>query len=155
MSTLLPLFVLTLLATAPQNGDADLAAHFADAGVEGTLVLASLDGETQFVHNPERAARRYCPASTFKIPNTLIALETGALKDKDELLKWDGKKHQFADWNKDQTLASAFAASCVWNSTSAWPRKLATRVTESSLSASTTATRAPAAMWRDSGWMIR
>ncbi|MGI9140377.1 MAG: hypothetical protein ACR2GJ_04635 [Gemmatimonadaceae bacterium] len=28
-------------------------------------------------HNPERAAQRSIPASTFKIPNTLIALETG------------------------------------------------------------------------------
>jgi beta-lactamase class D len=54
------------------------------------------------------------PASTFKIPNTLIALEEGAIADEKQVLKWDGKNNVYAAWNKDQTLESAFKTSCIW-----------------------------------------
>ena len=111
--------ILTLLfaiaCAAPGYAeDAELASLFADVGVEGSIVIASLDGRRRYVHNETRADRRYPAASTFKIFNTLIALEEGALSGLDEVLRWDGRVHEFPDWNQDHTLKSAYAVSCVW-----------------------------------------
>jgi|GEM_PF-6641801 len=54
------------------------------------------------------------PCSTFKLPHTAIAIETGALKNFDEVIVWDGVKHWLPAWNKDQTLHSAVKFSVVW-----------------------------------------
>ena len=94
--------------------DPVLAELFSQQGVQGTIVLSSLNGGTTFIHNDLRAGQRFSPASTFKIPNTLIALEEKALAGKDAIFKWDGHLHDVATWNHDQTLTSAFQVSCVW-----------------------------------------
>ncbi|WP_338035837.1 class D beta-lactamase [Halochromatium roseum] len=100
--------------TAVQAEDAEIAALFAEAGVQGTLVLSRLDGQAVIVHNAARAKQRLPVASTFKIFNTLIALEEGAISGIDEVMRWDGRQHPYPAWNQDQTLKSAFAVSCVW-----------------------------------------
>lgn len=91
-----------------------VAQLFADQNINGTLVIASLHDERTIIHNERRAAQRFSPASTFKIFNTLIALQHGAVSDKYDVFRWDGQRHDFAVWNSDQTLASAFKVSCVW-----------------------------------------
>ncbi len=65
----------------------DLGRFF--AGVEGTFVL--LDAQTRRIirYNPERARTRFLPASTYKIPNTLIALETGVASGPEFPLVWE------------------------------------------------------------------
>ncbi|MBT6211451.1 MAG: class D beta-lactamase, partial [Woeseia sp.] len=87
---------------------------FQAEGVEGTFVVASSDGQTLHVHNEKRAKRQLSPASTFKILNTLIALDVGVVTSKDSAFQWDGTKRGLDAWNKDQTLQSAFKVSCVW-----------------------------------------
>lgn len=62
----------------------------------------------------ERAGERMPPCSTFKIPNALIGLETGVVADEKAFFKWHGVKRMAPEWNRDQTLASAFAVSAVW-----------------------------------------
>ena len=114
MPRLLLLLAALVIAAPAHAEDADLAALFAAAGVEGTLVIADLDGDSVHVHNASRAAQRFPTASTFKILNTLIALEEGVVAGPDALIPWDGRVHDMPDWNRDHTLASAFAASCVW-----------------------------------------
>ncbi|WP_236021696.1 class D beta-lactamase [Geomesophilobacter sediminis] len=91
-----------------------MARLFNEKNIQGTIVISSLDGTTTYSHNDTRAATRMLPASTFKIPNTLIALEEGAIADETQVLKWDGKVRSIAVWNKDQTVESAFKSSCVW-----------------------------------------
>ena len=55
-----------------------------------------------------------CPCSTFKIWNTLIGLETGAIKSADQAFyKWDGETRAVSEWNRNLTLKEAFQASCV------------------------------------------
>jgi len=54
------------------------------------------------------------PASTFKIPNSLIALESGIVENELTQFKWDGTNYQNASWNKDQNLKEAFQNSTVW-----------------------------------------
>ncbi len=94
--------------------DPDLTRLFRSAGVEGTMVIASLEGKEIFVYNKVRSEERLTPASTFKIPNTLIALQEGAVKNEKEVIKWDGKDKGSEAWNRDQTLETAFPTSCVW-----------------------------------------
>lgn len=82
--------------------------------LNGTIVIVSRNTGKEYTHNSARSRERFIPASTFKIPNTLIALQEHAVKGTDEIIRWDGTKSQIADWNKDQNIQSAFAASCVW-----------------------------------------
>src|SRR5688572_25077385 len=87
--------------------DARLGALLASAGVEGTFLLYDPALGQILVHDPARADRNFLPASTFKILNSLIALETGAVRDADELFRWDGVDRGSSGWNSDQTLRQA------------------------------------------------
>lgn len=90
--------------------------YFSDADVTGTIVVIDerKTPATTFVFDRERAARRYSPASTFKIPHTLFALDAGAVADEFQVFKWDGVKRSFAGHNQDQTLRSAMRYSTLW-----------------------------------------
>jgi beta-lactamase class D len=56
---------------------------------------------------------RVTPASTFKVPHALIALDAGVV-EASEVLAYDGKPLDFASWRKDHTLASAMRNSVLW-----------------------------------------
>jgi beta-lactamase class D len=95
----------------------DAAPHFGD--LEGTFLL--VDGAGQWIvrHRPDRAALRFLPASTFKIPNTLIALETGVADGPGFMLHRDENVAPREDWwpaswSGDHTLATALPGSVVW-----------------------------------------
>ncbi|WP_169331851.1 class D beta-lactamase [Robiginitomaculum antarcticum] len=60
-----------------------------------------------------RLAQRYPPASTSKIPHTLIMIEDG-FASPETIFEWDGTQRTFDIWNRDHTLASAFQYSAVW-----------------------------------------
>ncbi len=89
---------------------------FAQYDATGTLVIADERGEDRDlqVYDPDRAQRRYSPASTYKIPHTLFALDAGAVKDEFEVFAWDGVKRSFEPHNQDQDLRSAMRNSAVW-----------------------------------------
>lgn len=116
--------VISILAVSAAFGDIDgqqeglqsdaVADLFRAEGMIGTLVVASADGKPVYVHNRERARERFSPASTFKIPNTLIALDAAVVTSKDTPFVWDGTVRGVRAWNRDQTLESAFKVSCVW-----------------------------------------
>ena len=92
----------------------DVTDIFESAGVDGALVVMKLDGDIVHVHNTKRALQPYSPASTFKIVNTLIALERGIADVETTRFRWDGVDRDIAAWNQDQSLRSAFQVSCVW-----------------------------------------
>jgi beta-lactamase class D len=60
------------------------------------------------------ADERLNPCSTFKILNSMIALDTGVIKDENETIKWDGVVRQYPFWNHDHSMRSAIAVSTVW-----------------------------------------
>lgn len=100
---------------APKNEvRAGLLKHFTDEGTVGTFA-AFKAGDNAFVVSDETRSREaVLPASTFKIPNSIIALETGVVADPDkDVFKWDGKTYAIKEWNKDHTLRTAIAASAV------------------------------------------
>jgi beta-lactamase class D len=55
-------------------------------------------------------SRKTAPASTFKIPHALIALQTGVI-DSTTVVKWDGTRYDFESWQRDHTLDSAIKRS--------------------------------------------
>lgn len=115
ISTLFLVLCFTHLDAAPLSyDDPDILHVMQEHGVEGTLIIASEDSLITYICNSARASTCLCPASTFKIANSIIAIEEGVLKDQYEMVKWDGQKHFLEAWNQDQNLKSAFKASCVW-----------------------------------------
>ena len=99
------------------NTYSDFRRHF--RFTEGTFVLFNPQTEEIVRHNPERAAQRFLPASTFKIPHTLIALETRIASGPDYSLARDPARSPQRDWwpdiwTKDHTLGSALQHSVVW-----------------------------------------
>jgi beta-lactamase class D len=92
----------------------DLAKHFSDDGTDGTFVGYKVDDYLVISSDKDRSGEAKLPASTYKVPNSLIALETGVVEDPDkDVFKWDGVKRGIEAWNRDHTLRSAIAASAV------------------------------------------
>jgi beta-lactamase class D len=91
-----------------------LAKRFFDEGTVGTFVGYKTGDYLIIASDKVRSGEAKLPASTFKIPNSLIALETGVVADPDkDVFKWDGVVRSIEPWNKDHTLRSAIAASAV------------------------------------------
>lgn len=95
------------------DSTADLARFFPDS-TEGTFVLYDAQSGVTTRYNPERAAERRTPASTFKIFNSLVALDAGAVADEHEIVEWDGIDRGSTGWNESQDLETAFRRSTVW-----------------------------------------
>lgn len=91
----------------------DWTHFFRDADTDGTFVLYDLKRDVYQACNISRAEQRFSPASTFKIPNSLIALQTGVVKNERQVFKWDGVQRANEDWNRDHDLRSAFRYSVV------------------------------------------
>jgi beta-lactamase class D len=97
----------------------DLGRYFADAGVEGTFVLLDPQEERSVLYGPERADEPFLPASTYKVPHALIALETGVVSGPEYTIEWDPSLHPKEEWwpevwAKDHTLETALKNSVIW-----------------------------------------
>jgi beta-lactamase class D len=100
-----------------QQGEAtqvNFARHFQDLEVEGSIVIYDLNQNRTYQYNPERNATPFLPASTFKILNSLISLETGVIANDLALLTWDGVERMVPAWNRDLNMRVAFSQSAVW-----------------------------------------
>ena len=87
---------------------------FDSNSVNGAFLLYDLKKDTTLVFNQPRTKIGFLPASTFKIINSMIALESGVIADEEEIIKWDGEKRFVSDWNRDHNLRSAIKYSVVW-----------------------------------------
>ncbi|MFY7964867.1 MAG: class D beta-lactamase [Chitinophagaceae bacterium] len=91
-----------------------LKKFFDENKVEGTFALYN-NGQGNFnIYNLSRFKdSSYTPASTFKIVNSLIGLQTGIISSTKMQIKWDGIDRGMPEWNKDLTMEEAFKVSCV------------------------------------------
>lgn len=114
--SLLCLASASFCSAAEPTKTADWQATFTKFNAKGTLVISDERAKPAklLVFNPERAKQRMSPASTFKIPHSLMALDAGALKDEFQLFRWDGVERSFAGHNQDQNLRSAMRTSAIW-----------------------------------------
>lgn len=87
---------------------------FKTAGVDGSFVLHDVSGQNYIGHDRVRAEKRFAPASTFKIPNSLIGLSVGAVGSVDEALPYRGQPNPFSKaWERDMGLREAIKLSNV------------------------------------------
>jgi len=107
------LFLTIVLGCFLFAEDATLAKLFEEDHLKGAMVIESLDGKERYVYNEQRCQMPLLPASTFKIPNTLIALDKGVVTE-NSILVWDKVERSIPSWNQNQSLESAFKRSCVW-----------------------------------------
>jgi beta-lactamase class D len=94
--------------------NSDFKRHFQSLNVEGSILISNLNGDLNYEYNPQRNSTAFLPASTFKILNSLISLETGVIADEIAILTWDGISRQIPEWNQDLNMREAFKRSAVW-----------------------------------------
>lgn len=92
---------------------AAIARLFKQEGVTGTFIVHDVAADVYTVHDRKRAETRFIPASTFKIPNTLIALSHGAVANVDEIVPLGGKPVSRPQWAKPMGLREAIRVSNV------------------------------------------
>lgn len=81
--------------------------------LEGVILIYDETNNQYLSNNFQEAKQQVLPASTFKIPNTIIGLETGNIESEETVFKWDGNQRAFPMWEKDLVLRDAFQFSCV------------------------------------------
>jgi beta-lactamase class D len=118
------MFVLSGCSSNNVTEDKSLKIYFDSAGVTGCFGLLDNAENSFIIYNlPRYRDSAYTPASTFKIVNSLIGLQTGIITDENMVIKWDGIKRWNEEWNKDLTMKEAFAVSAV-----PWYQELARRI---------------------------
>lgn len=116
---LLPLFAFSFVVKGEALQDlperSEWSKFFSEANATGTIVVFDQRPHGRSgIFNSERAAARVSPASTFKIPHALFALDSGVVRDEFQTFKWDGKTRSIDVWNRDQDLRSSMRNSVVW-----------------------------------------
>ena len=106
--------VILNISVFSQDQNAEWENYFKQANINGCMVLYDTQNQQSQFHNQKRCDSAYLPASTFKIINSLIALETNAVDGIYDSIKWDGKDRGWSQWNQDHCMNSALGISCVW-----------------------------------------
>jgi beta-lactamase class D len=83
------------------------------ANVVGSVLVYDPQTNIAYSNDFKRCDKGYLPASTFKIPNSIIALETGVVENDSTLFKWNGEKRRLPVWEQDLIFKDAFQVSCV------------------------------------------
>ncbi|MDO1512267.1 class D beta-lactamase [Maribacter confluentis] len=81
--------------------------------VKGSILIYDLNKDIYYSNDFEWANNGNLPASTFKIANSIIGLETGVIENDSVIFKWDGEKKWLKNWEQDLILRDAFQFSCV------------------------------------------
>ncbi|OEK07013.1 class D beta-lactamase [Roseivirga misakiensis] len=84
-----------------------------EAFLDGVIVVYDLTLDKYYTSNQALASVGQLPASTFKIANSIIALETGVMASDTTLIKWDGESRAMKAWEEDLLFKQAFQRSCV------------------------------------------
>lgn len=115
VSFLLAVVLLSACSSNNVKQDKSLKKFFDENKVEGCFAIMDNASGKFTVHNLGRYRdSSYLPASTFKIVNSLIGLQTGKIVNDSMVIKWDGVTRRVADWNKDLTMYEAFRVSSVY-----------------------------------------
>jgi beta-lactamase class D len=83
------------------------------ADVKGSILIYDLKDDKYYSNNFNWAKKGNLPASTYKITNSIIALETGVVQSDSTLFKWNGEERRLKIWEQDMIFKDAFHYSCV------------------------------------------
>ncbi|WP_373519423.1 penicillin-binding transpeptidase domain-containing protein [Pricia sp.] len=112
----------TKKASIDQNGETGIAHQIVkpefqsiidSADVIGAILLYDYKKDIYYSNNFEWARTGKLPASTFKITNSIIGLETGVIENDSVIFNWDGRPKGNQNWEQDLILRDAFHFSCV------------------------------------------
>lgn len=109
-------FASFLYSCSPNNVEEDksLGKYFTDSKVTGCFGLYNnATNEFTFYNKKRFTDSSFLPASTFKIINSLIGLQTGVISSDSMIIKWDSVKRNVEEWNKDLSMYEAFRVSAV------------------------------------------
>ena len=107
-------FLIIIFSISLFGQKSNVSNIFQKFGVTGCFAMYDVNNDSLFTINHERCDSQFIPASTYKIMNSLIALETKNVQNENEVFKWDGVEREVLDWNKDLTLSEAVKVSAVW-----------------------------------------
>ena len=93
--------------------DDDMEKFFVAAGATGTFGMFDNSRGGFTIHDLDKFKTRYSPASTFKIVNAMVGLQTGRLTSDSTIIPWDGVVRERTEWNQDLSLFHAFRLSAV------------------------------------------
>lgn len=99
--------------------DIDVSKQLANCKVKGSVTVYDYKNKKWFYSDKKDSEVATLPASTFKIINSLIALESGAVKDEKEVFTWNGNNKNFFGtpmkvWNQDTNMEDAYKNSTIW-----------------------------------------
>ena len=77
------------------------------ADVKGSILIYDLKDDKYYSNNFNWAKKGYLPASTYKITNSIIALETGVVQSDSTLFKWNGEERRLKIWEQDMIFKDA------------------------------------------------
>ncbi|MCG9722742.1 class D beta-lactamase [Shewanella sp. Isolate7] len=97
----------------PIKLDDEIQAAFEALGASGVLVLLDDNRGALSTNDLARSRHAYIPASTFKLPHSLLLLEAGIVKDEHSQFAWDGVKRTYTPWNRDHSFTGAMKYSVV------------------------------------------
>ena len=109
-------FICFLFSCSPNNVEEDksLGKYFTENKVIGCFGLYNNATNKFTFYNKKRFTdSSFLPASTFKIVNSLIGLQTGVITNDSMIIKWDSVKRNVEAWNKDLSMYEAFRVSSV------------------------------------------
>ena len=92
----------------------DFKKYYDQFKVDGSFVFYDPQAEKYIFYNQDQFEQTFSPASTYKICNSLIGLETGVIKDENFVIHWDSVTRENPNWNSDHDLKAAFKNSTVW-----------------------------------------
>ena len=81
--------------------------------INGAILIYDLNDDTYYSNDFNWTNTGNLPASTFKIANTIIGLETGVIESDSTIFNWDGEEKWSNLWEQDLVLRDAFQFSCV------------------------------------------
>lgn len=124
---ILAVLILFISCTGKQNGSGNREVKIVEnkivnsefqsiidsADVEGAILVYDLQEDSYYSNDFDWINEGQLPASTFKIANSIIGLESGVIESDSTVFKWDGEKKWLKTWEQHLVLKDAFRFSCV------------------------------------------
>lgn len=100
-------------------GQTSFQKHFDTLSLKGSTTIYDLKNRKWFYTDSLDSEKETLPASTFKILNSLIALEKKVVINENQIILWDSTEKTFfgtkiESWNKDTDLKNAYKNSTIW-----------------------------------------
>lgn len=113
------IYLFLLFAGTSSFGQEHYSSYFDEYSVKGSTTIYDYNNKRWIFTDSLDAHVETLPASTFKILNSLIALENKIIIDEHEVIKWDGTPNElfgkpYPIWDRDTDLKEAYKNSTIW-----------------------------------------